>query len=389
LRTRLLATGVDEAELATLESEVGAELDAACVAAVGAPRPDPSHARTHVFDRPRTPGPTGEPESERDLTYVGAVTEALRRELASRRDVIVYGEDVGVSGGIFGATRRLQEEFGAARVFDSPIAESAILGSALGASLEGMRPVVEIMWGDFLLVALDQLVNQAANVRYVSQGRLSAPFVVRTQQGATPGSCAQHSQSLEALLAHIPGLRVGAAATPQDAHAMLRAAVAEDDPVILFESRALYQSKGSVRLGGERESVGGARLRRTGDDVAIISWGRTSLLAEEAADRLAGEGIAATVLDLRWLSPLDDAAITAAVERTGRVLVTHEANVTGGFGAEIAARIGERAFDHLDAPVRRLGAPDTRIPPSPVLQGALLPSVDTIARAAAELARDA
>jgi len=257
----------------------------------------------------------------------------------------------------------------------------------VGAALEGLRPVVEIMWGDFLLVALDQLINQAANVRYVSEGRHCAPLVVRTQQGATPGSCAQHSQSLEALLAHIPGLRVGVASTPQDAHAMLRAAVADDDPVILFESRALYQHKGMVALGGECEGVGGARTRREGGDVTIVSWGRTALLADQAAERLAADGIEATVLDLRWLSPLDDDAIAGAVQHTGRVLVAHEANLTGGFGAEVSARIGETQFDSLDAPVRRVGTPDVRIPPAPGLQAALLPSVESIMEAAADLAR--
>jgi len=387
LRRRLLEAGMPEAELAALEWEVGAELDAATTAATAAPRPDPAGARAHVHGRPAAAVATGEPREEQELTYVKAVTEALRRELRARPDVVVYGEDVGASGGIFGATRQLQEEFGAMRVFDSPIAESAILGAAVGAALEGLRPIVEIMWGDFLLVALDQLVNQAANVRYVSEGRHCAPLVVRTQQGATPGSCAQHSQSLEALLAHIPGLRVGVAATPQDAHAMLRAAVADDDPVVLFESRALYQHKGKVSLGGEREGVGGARTRRDGGDVAIVSWGRTALLAEQAAEGLAADGIAATVLDLRWLSPLDDDAIARAVRRTGRVVVAHEANITGGFGAEVAARIGETQFDALDAPVMRVGTPDVRIPPAPGLQAALLPSVEGIAKAAAELAR--
>jgi len=387
LRRRLLADGAEEGELAAVERAVAEELDAARDAAVAAPHPDPSGAREHVHGRPAAAAGTGEPAGEQELTYVKAVTEAMRRELRARPEVVVYGEDVGASGGIFGATRQLQEEFGADRVFDSPIAESAILGSAVGAALEGLRPIVEIMWGDFLLVALDQLVNQAANVRYVSRGQHCAPLVVRTQQGATPGSCAQHSQSLEALLAHIPGLRVGIPATPQDAHAMLRAAVADDDPVILFESRALYQQKGNVCLGGEREGVGGARLRRAGDDVAIVCWGPAVLLAQQAAEQLAADGIEATVLDLRWLSPLDDAAIAAAVERTGRVLVAHEANVTGGFGGEIAARVCEQWFDALDAPVRRLGALDSRIPPAPGLRAALLPSADGIARAATELVR--
>ena len=387
LRRRLLENGTLEAELTALEHEVIADLDAACSAAAAAPRPDPARARAHVHGRPAVAVASGEPREERELTYVKAVTEALRRELRARPDVVVYGEDVGASGGIFGATRRLQEEFGSTRVFDAPIAESAILGAAVGAALEGLRPVVEIMWGDFLLVALDQLINQAANVRYVSEGRHCAPLVVRTQQGATPGSCAQHSQSLEALLAHIPGLRVGVASTPQDAHAMLRAAVADDDPVILFESRALYQHKGMVALGGECEGVGGARTRRGGGDVTIVSWGRTALLADQAAERLAADGIEATVLDLRWLSPLDDDAIAGAVQLTGRVLVAHEANLTGGFGAEVSARIGETQFDSLDAPVRRVGTPDVRIPPAPGLQAALLPSVESIMEAAADLAR--
>jgi 2-oxoisovalerate dehydrogenase E1 component len=329
----------------------------------------------------------GDPVEDQELSYVKAVNEALRRELSSRPEVVVYGEDVGYAGGIFGATKGLQEEFGEARVFDTPIAEAAILGSAVGAALEGLRPVVEIMWGDFLLVALDQLVNQAANVRYVSEGRHAAPLVVRTQQGATPGSCAQHSQSLEALLAHIPGLRVGVPSTPQDAYSMLRAAVADDDPVVLFESRALYQTQQVVNLGGQREAVGGARVRHEGADVTIISWGRMATRSVEAASLLAEQGIGATVLDLRWLSPLDEQTIGQAASHTKRVLIVHEANVTGGFGAEVAAHVSERFFNQLAAPVRRVGVPNSRIPAAPALQSALLPSAETIAAAAVELAR--
>ena len=288
LRRRLLEEGTPEDDLAALEREVGAELDAAREAAVAAAPPDPASARAHVHAAPAPAAPTGEPPEQRELTYVKAVTEALRRELRARPEAIVFGEDVGAAGGIFGATRGLQEEFGAERVFDSPIAESAILGSAVGAALEGLRPVVEIMWADFLLVALDQLVNQAANVRYVSGGRHGAPLVVRTQQGATPGSCAQHSQSLEALLAHIPGLRVGVAATPQDAHAMLRAAVADDDPVVLFEARALYQSKGdSARWAASaRPSAGRAPAARATTSRSSAGAAPRSL-AEQAADALA------------------------------------------------------------------------------------------------------
>jgi 2-oxoisovalerate dehydrogenase E1 component len=386
LKRRLAEAGVAERELTELERSVTDAVDAAVRDATAAPAPDPASARAHVHVAPAAAADTGEPREEHELTYGKAVNEALRRELAARPEVVVYGEDVGHAGGIFGVTRTLQEEFGERRVFDMPIAEAAILGSAVGAALEGLRPVVEIMWADFMLVALDQLINQAANVRYVSGGRHGAPLVVRTQQGATPGSCAQHSQSLEALIAHIPGLRVGIPSTPQDAHSMLRAAVADDDPVVLFEARALYQRRQAVTVGGPCEAVGGARVRREGDDLAIFSWGPTALAAEEAADSLAARGIHATVVDLRWLSPLDDETIGAAVARTNRVLVAHEANVTGGFGAEIAARIGERHFGDLDAPVRRVGAPDVRIPPAPVLQEALLPSAASIEQAAERLA---
>jgi 2-oxoisovalerate dehydrogenase E1 component len=386
LRRRLIDAGVAARELAELEQAVTDHVDAVALEASSAPAPDPAGARAHVNVAPAPAADTGEPREEQELTYGKAVNEALRRELAARSEVVVYGEDVGHAGGIFGVTRMLQEEFGEQRVFDMPIAEAAILGSAVGAALEGLRPVVEIMWADFMLVALDQLINQAANVRYVSGGRHGAPLVVRTQQGATPGSCAQHSQSLEALLAHIPGLRVGIPSTPQDAHSMLRAAVADDDPVVIFEARALYQRRQTVTVGGAREAVGGARVRREGDDLAIFSWGPAALAAEEAADSLAARGIQATVVDLRWLSPLDDETIGAVVARTNRVLVAHEANVTGGFGAEIAARIGERHFGELDAPVRRVGAPDVRIPPAPVLQEALLPSAASIEQAAERLA---
>jgi 2-oxoisovalerate dehydrogenase E1 component len=385
LRRRLSDAGLADGQLVRLEDEVAEIIDVAAGAAMEADAPDPAGAGAHVNVSPAAAGDSGEPPEKLELTYGKAVNEALRRELAARPEVLVYGEDVGHAGGIFGVTRALQQDFGEQRVFDMPIAEAAILGSAVGAAMEGLRPIVEIMWADFMLVALDQLINQAANVRYVSGGRHGAPLVVRTQQGATPGSCAQHSQSLEALLAHIPGLRIGVPATPQDAHSMLRAAVADDDPVVLFEARALYGSKQTVSVGGRREGVGGARVRREGGDLAILSWGRMALAAEEAASALAERGIEATVVDLRWLSPLDDEAIAAAVSRTNRVLVAHEANVTGGFGAEIAARIGERHFGELDAPVRRVGAPDVRIPPAPVLQEALLPSAASIERAAKQL----
>jgi 2-oxoisovalerate dehydrogenase E1 component len=391
LRSRLVdADEIGAETLDQLEEEVGRLVDDAVssVRAMGPPAAD--SALGHLYApvtsaTATTDGSYGNDGAE--MTYVKAVTAALRTELSERAEVLVYGEDVGAAGGIFGVSRGLQEEFGATRVFDTPIAESAILGSAVGAAMEGMRPVVEIMWADFLLVALDQLVNQAANVRYVSRSELSAPLVVRTQQGVTPGSCAQHSQSLEALLAHIPGLKVGLTATPQDAYSMLRSAIADPDPVVLIEARSLYQTKGMVNTTGPVDPVGGARVHREGSDVAIFTWGAILSTVLRAADELSQQGVEAQVVDLRWLSPLDDETIEQVVRAgSGNVVVVHEANVTGGFGAEVAARIQERHFDYLDNPVARVGTPDTRIPSAPALQDALLPNVGTIVSAAMALA---
>jgi 2-oxoisovalerate dehydrogenase E1 component len=373
------------AHLDGVEEEVAAQLDALVASVLAADLPDELRATDHVVAGDTDYGLAGTGPSS-SMSYAAAVNGALRDELSERPGVLVYGEDVGHAGGIFGVTRRLQREFGSDRVFDTPISEAAILGSAVGASLEGMQPIVEIMWGDFLLVALDQLVNQAANVRYVTEGRASAPLVVRTQQGATPGSCPQHAQSLEALLAHVPGLKIGLPATPQDAYSMLRAAVADPDPCVIIEARGLYQLEGVVDP-SRRESVGGAVRRREGDALAMITWGTSVHTCLAAAEALAADGISALVLDLRWLSPLDDAAIDAAVrDAGGRVMVVHEANRTGGFGAEVAARIAESSLDRLDAPIVRVGARNTRIPASPHLQRAVLPTAESVEQAARRLA---
>jgi 2-oxoisovalerate dehydrogenase E1 component len=309
------------------------------------------------------------------VSYIQAVNEALVRELATRPEVLVYGEDVGQAGGIFGASRGLQKNFGADRVFDTPISESAILGSAVGAALMGMKPIVEIMWGDFMLVALDQIVNQAANVRYITGGRSGAPIVVRTQQGATPGSCAQHSQCLEALLAHIPGLRIAIPATPQDAYSLLRTAAASPDPCVIYEARGLYQTKGDVEFTDVIEPIGRSRLHKAGRDAVIVTWGTTLLIALEAARQLAEGGVDVGVLDLRWLCPLDNDGLQAAVRSaSGRVIVLHEANRTGGFGAEIVARLHEFLGNEIALKIARVATPDMRIPASPILQRALLPT---------------
>ncbi len=391
LEKRLIDDGLADADtLAGLRTANETELAALRERAIAAPTPDPATARDHIGAPSRAPAVTtaAEVEVRPDLPYIRAVNEALRSELAARDNMLVYGEDLGGAGGIYGATRDLQTEFGENRVFDTPIAEAAILGSAVGASLRGMIPVVEIMWADFMLVALDQIINQAANIRYVTRGEASAPMVVRTQQGATPGSCAQHSQCLEALLFHIPGLKIGLPSTPQDAYDMLRAAIADPDPCLVIESRALYQTKADVELGGPVQAAAGARWRREGGDVTLVAWGSAAPMALAAADELAKDGIAAGVLDLRWLAPFDDAALAEAVVRGGgRVVIVHEANVTGGVGAEIAARLYERHGADLTAPVRRVGAADSRMPASPILQAAILPNVAQVVAAVREFSQ--
>ncbi|MBN9617290.1 MAG: hypothetical protein J0G35_17135 [Acidobacteriales bacterium] len=380
---KMIAAGLaSREELNELAASVKAEMDEAQAKVLDSPAPDPANAAKHVWaalDAQMSPGGKTKGVEEKTSSYIQAINEALSRELAARPEVLLYGEDVGFAGGIFGASRGLQKIYGAERVFDTPISESAILGSAVGAAVMGMKPIVEIMWADFMLVALDQIINQAANVRYITGGRSCAPMVVRTQQGATPGSCAQHSQSLEALLAHIPGLRIAIPSTPQDAYDILRTATATPDPCIVFESRALYQTTGAVRYTDEIEPIGKSRLHKPGRDAMIITWGTMLSVALEAAAKLSEEDLDVGVLDLRWLCPLDTRGLRAAVKSAGgRVLVLHEANQTGGFGAEIIARLHE-LFDG-DPPISavRLATPDVRMPAAPILQRALLPTVDKV-----------
>lgn len=392
----LLARRLAEARVldaAQVEALIAAENERMAALArevLGLSAPNPTTALDHVQQAAdqASPAATTPPAGTevREMSYIGAVNAALRAELASDPRTRVYGEDCGRSGGVFGATRDLQKQFGEDRVFDTPIAESAILGSAVGSALCGLKPIVEIMWSDFMLVALDQLVNQAANVRYITRGKSSVPLVVRMQQGATAGSCAQHSQCLEALLAHVPGLKVALSATPQDAYDLLRAAAADPDPCIVIEARGLYQSVAPVTLHEQPEPVGRARLRREGRDLAIVTWGTMVSRAIDAAARLAEEGIDAAVLDLRWLAPMDEEQLRSVVRAAGgKALVVHEAVVRGGYGAEVVARLHELTGLHVPIQVRRLATPNVRMPASPVLQAALLPDAASIADAARAL----
>jgi 2-oxoisovalerate dehydrogenase E1 component len=389
LRNRLVAASqMSDAAADALIAEQTAKVDAIATRVMASPAPDPATARDHVLSPRAEPEAEAQPLATQELSYVQAVTAALRDILESDPRAIVYGEDVGKAGGIFQATRYLQRDLGADRVFDTPIAENAILGSAVGAAIGGLKPIVEIMWADFIFVALDQLINQAANIRYITGGTTNVPMVVRTQQGVTPGSCAQHSQSIEAILTHIPGLKVALAATAGDAYAILRAAAADPDPCVVIEARSLYQVKGDVTRTTGNESVGKARVRREGSDIAIITWGVMVDPALAAAAALAKTGIEAAVLDLRWLNPLDEGLLRRVVASAGgRMLVVHEAVRTCGFGAELLVRVQEMFGDELAIQGRRLTTPDVRMPSAPGLQTALLPNAESIARLATNMVR--
>ncbi|MDD9910374.1 MAG: thiamine pyrophosphate-dependent enzyme [Ahrensia sp.] len=377
---------LNDSEVSAVMDDAKAEAEVLGESVMEGADPVPSTALDHVISH-ATPSGSVKVIATEELTYVNAVNAALKTALETDPNVLLYGEDVGNAGGIFGASRNLQREFGADRVFDTPIAENAILGSAVGAAMCGMKPIVEIMWADFLFVALDQIVNQASNVRYLTRGEVSCPMVVRTQQGVTPGSCAQHSQSIEAILAHIPGIKVGLAASAGDAYAMLRSAIDDPDPVVVIEARSLYQIKGSVEITEGSEPVGSARLRRAGSDVAILTWGTMVPEAVNAAQMLESEGTDTAVLDLRWLNPLDEDAIMNVLRScSGRALIVHEAVKTGGFAGELAFRVHELSDDESFTPqLQRLTTPDVRMPSSAVLQAKLVPNAKSIAEAAKNL----
>jgi pyruvate dehydrogenase E1 component beta subunit len=314
--------------------------------------------------------------------YIDGIRGGLEIELARDPRVMILGEDVTV-GGPFGATKGLVDRFGPARVRDTPISEATIVGMAVGAALAGQRPVVEVMFIDFITLAMDQLINHAAKLRYMSGGLLSVPLVIRAQGGAQGAMAAHHSQSLEAWLTHVPGLHVVAPSTPADARGLLQAAIRADDPVVYLEHRALYWTKGEIPDGDDAALVplGRAAIRRPGRDVTIVSWSRTVQTALAAVNDLAADGIEAEVIDLRSLAPLDLDTVLASVARTGRCVVAHEAVLTGGFGGEIAARVSEAAWESLRAPVVRVGAPAVPPPFSPELENRFVPDAAAIAAA--------
>lgn len=315
------------------------------------------------------------------LRYAEALREALRAEMARDPRVVLYGEDIGAYGGVFQVTRGLLAEFGPKRVRDTPISEAAMTGMTIGAAMAGLRPVLEIMYADFLPLALDMLVNQASALPFLWGNDVALPLVIRTQGGAGAGAGAQHSKSFDGMMAHIPGLKVVSPATPTDAMGLLRAAIRDPGPVIFLEHKLLYNLAEEVADNEFVTSIGTARIARAGRDVSILANARLVHEALAAADLLAAEGIAAEVIDLRTLRPLDSATILASVRRTSRAVVVNEDWRTGGFGAEVSAMIAEQALEYLDAPVARLGTRDCPIPYSQPLESTILPDRQQIAAA--------
>ncbi|PWT83437.1 MAG: alpha-ketoacid dehydrogenase subunit beta [Blastocatellia bacterium] len=322
-----------------------------------------------------------------ELTYLEAIREALAEEMRRDPKVFLLGEDIGPYGGAFGATQGLYDEFGDARVVDTPISESAIVGISIGAALRGYRPVAEMQFADFISCAFDQIVNQAATLRYRYGERASVPIVIRAPSGGGVSGGLYHSQNPEAWFVHRPGLKVVAPATAFDAKGLLKAAIRDNDPVVYFEHKYLYRrARGPVPEGDEIVPLGVAATRREGDDVTLITYGAMLVPSLEAADRLTSEGVEVEVIDLRSLQPIDKASVFRSVEKTNRVLIVHEDVKTLGIGAELSALITEERFEHLDAPVLRVTYPDTHCPFSPVLEKANLPDAEKIVVALRRLA---
>ncbi|WP_420452272.1 alpha-ketoacid dehydrogenase subunit beta [Ilumatobacter sp.] len=315
----------------------------------------------------------------RKLGYVQAFNEAVRQEMEANDDVFCAGEDIGGFGGVFQTYAGLQKEFGDRRVVDTPISEQAIIGLGVGAAVTGLRPIVDIMFMDFICVAFDQIVNQAAKLKYMFGGAATIPLTITTGGGGGLSAAAQHSQSLEALICHIPGLKVVHPSNPYDMKGLMTSCIREDNPTIMIKHKRLLGMQGEVPEEPYAIPLGEAKIAREGSDVTVVAWGRMVNEALDVAEQLAGDGIDVEVIDPRTLQPLDTATIIESVRKTNRVLVVHEAVRFGGLGAEVAAQIQEEAFDHLDAPVGRLAAPFSPVPFSPALEQHYLPSADRIA----------
>ncbi len=322
----------------------------------------------------------------REITYAEAIREALRQEMRKDKNVFLIGEDLGIYGGAFGVTYGLLDEFGEERVRDTPISEAAIAGAALGAAITGMRPVAEIMFMDFTTIAMEQIVNQAAKIKFMFGGKAKVPMVVRTPAGSGTGAAAQHSQSLEAWFTHVPGLKVVMPSTPYDAKGLLISSIRDNNPIIFIEHKLLYKTTGEVPEEEYEIPLGVADIKRKGEDLTIVATSIMVQRAISASKELEKDGISVEIVDPRTLKPYDKKTIIESVKKTGKVIAVHEACKTGGFGAEIAAMISEsEAFDYLDAPIKRLGGLDIPIPYNRNLERHAVPQVEDIINAAKEL----
>jgi 2-oxoisovalerate dehydrogenase E1 component beta subunit len=321
-------------------------------------------------------------------TYIEAIRDGMRDEMRKDERVIVLGEDVGVKGGVFKATEGLHKEFGEMRVIDTPLAESGIVGVAIGAAINGLRPIAEIQFQDFIMPAVDQIISEAAKIRYRSNNDFGVPMVVRAPFGGGVHGALYHSQSMEAMFCHIPGLKVVVPSTPHDAKGLLRSAIRDPDPVLYFEHKRAYRLiKGEVPEDEYTEPLGRAAVRRSGDDIAIFSYGLMVHFCLEAAEALSGDGFECEVVDLRSLRPLDRQAIVDAAKKCGKVLVVQEANLAVSVASEVAAIVAEECFEYLDAPVRRLGGPEVpAVPFSPPLEEFYMVNPTKVEHALRELA---
>lgn len=320
-----------------------------------------------------------------EILYREALNRALFEEMKRDPLVFIMGEGIAEFGGTYKVTEGLWKEFGLERLIDTPIAEASFTGMAVGAALVGTRPVIEHLFIDFTMLAMDQVINQAAKYSFMSGGQGSVPMVLRTQGGAGNGLAAQHSQSLEALYYHIPGLKVVMPATPYDAYGLLKTAIRDDDPVIFIEHKLLYMTKGTVPEQEFTIPLGQADIKQSGTDLTLISYSFMTLNCLEAAGILKKEGISVEVLDLRTLTPLDQEAILASARKTGRVVIVHEACKRGGVGGDIASMIMEEAYDDLDGPVLRIAGKDTSVPYNIGIEKACIPSVEEIVKAGLEM----
>ncbi len=324
----------------------------------------------------------------REITYAEAINEAMSEEMRRDENIIFLGEDIGVYGGAFGVSRGMLDEFGEERILDTPITELAIVGAAVGAAMTGLRPVAELMFSDFITFAMDPLVNQAAKTRFQFGGQASVPMVLRAPGGSGTGAAEQHSQSLEAWVCHVPGLKVVIPSTPYDAKGLLKTAIRDNNPVVFLEQKLLYRTRGEVPEPGDDYTIplGVADIRKEGNDLTIVTYGRMVQRSLEVAEKFTSEGVDIEVIDIRSLVPLDKECLIRSAKKTGKVVIVHEACQTGGYGGELSSVIVDsEAFFYLDAPVKRVGGMDVPIPYNPNLEAQVVPTVDSISAAVREL----